>query len=273
LSLVSEIKRRQKTAGLGEAGVRLASEAGEELLERGALQASQDRPADLPAMMIRPMVETHVSNLVSGLVEQGKIRPRQAKKTIEQLMAQAHPAIQEKEREAYRREAGQRTIAPGTLAGTAMAATTATSFPWLLSRGSWLWGKKPKHPMSLGESFKFNFAPAFVPMTAGFEALNHLLAPLSDPMRKRRERGYWKSVGESFKGGMEGLAEGGAEARARYGAFGIPLQMFHGIMNPLASLAYLGQQVGGAFKKPDYASWAHQAAEKRKAMQEASGAE
>jgi hypothetical protein len=53
----------------------------------------------------------------------------------------------------------------------------------------------------------------------------------------------------------------------------MPIQVYHGIMNPLSSLAYLGQQVGGAFKKPDYAEWARQAVEKRQALQGSNEAE
>jgi hypothetical protein len=74
-------------------------------------------------------------------------------------------------------------------------------------------------------------------------------------------------MGESFKGAREGLADRSAEARARFGAFGVPLQMFHGIMNPLASLSYLGKEVGGMFKKPDYEEWARQAVAKRQTLQ------
>lgn len=69
MSLVSEIKRRQKTAGFAEAGIRLASEAGEELAERSALaHAAKENFNDLPAMMIRPTVEAQVSNHVAQLV-------------------------------------------------------------------------------------------------------------------------------------------------------------------------------------------------------------
>jgi hypothetical protein len=253
---------------MAEGGIRLAAEGGEELLENAAMRLSKENP-DISSMMIRPTVEAQVSDLVSNLVEQKKISPGQAKQTVKLLMARAKPGIQKQESEAYRREAGQRVMAPSTIGETATAATLMTALPWALSRGSYLWGQKPKDPMTLGQAFKFNFVPSFLPFAVGFEALGHALAPLSDPQRKNKERGYWRSVGESYEGARDYLAERGAEARARFGPFGIPLQMFHGIMNPIASLAYLGQQVGGAFKKPDYVAWARQAAEKRKALQEA----
>jgi len=255
LSLVGEIRRRQKAA-MAEGGLRLMSEMGDEVVDRIALQAVKEKPDDLPAALIRPTVEAQITNTVADLVEQKQISPRQVKRTIKRMMEKASPAIQEQESKAYRQESGQRVQAPSTIGGAATAVAVGPGFPWLLTRGSHLWGQKPKKPMTLGESFKFNFIPSVLPFAAGFEGLTHALAPLSDPLRRRGERSYLASVGESFKGAREGLAESGADARARYGAFGIPIQMFHGIMNPVASLAYLGQQVGGAFKKPDYATWA-----------------
>lgn len=274
MSLVGEIKRRQKTAEFGELPLRMASEAGEALAERAAVQASEDQLNGLPAAMIRPTVEARITNTVAGLVEKKQLHPRQAKAVIQQVMDRATPAIQQKEREAFRQESGQRVTSPATVGGVAAGIATGTAFPWLLTRGSYLWGKKPKEPMSLGDAFKFNFIPHQVlPWTVGIEALNHLVAPFSDPLRKRKERGYWKSVGESVAGSREHLADSGASARAHYGLLGMPIQVYHGIMNPLSSLAYLGQQVGGAFKKPDYAEWARQAVEKRQALQGSNEAE
>lgn len=253
---------------MAEGGFRLISEMGDELVDRLALQAVKDKPDNLPSLLVRPTVEEQVTNTVADLVEQKKLRPRQARSTIKRMMAKAAPAIQKQESESFRQEAGQRVQAPATLGEATTAAGVMTAFPWLLSRGSWLYGKKPENPMTLGQSFKFNFIPSFLPFAAGFETLGHALAPLGDPLRQRGERGYFKSMGENFKGAREGLADQGAAARAHYGALGMPLQAFHGIMNPLASLAYLGQQVGGAFKTPDYKAWAQQAAEKRRKMQE-----
>jgi hypothetical protein len=268
LSLVSEIKCRQKTAGFAEAGIRLASDAVEELADRSVLvHLAREKFNDLPAMMIRPTVEAQVSNHVAQLVEQKKIPARSADKVIARVMAKASPLIRNKEREAYRFEQGVRVQAPTTIGETATAASIMTALPWAISRGSYLWGQKPKNPMTLGASLKFNFIPSVLPFSAGFEALGHTLAPLSDPLRQRGERSYLSSMGESLKGAREGLADRSAEARARFGAFGVPLQMFHGIMNPLASLSYLGKEVGGMFKKPDYEEWARQAVAKRQTLQ------
>ena len=271
MSLVGEIKRRQKTAGLGELPLRLASEVGETLTERAAVQGTEGQLQDLPAMMIRPTVEAQVTNNVADLVEKKQLHPRQAKAVIQQVMDQADPAIQQKEREAFRRESGYRVTSPATVGGVAAGLGVMTAFPWLWTRKSYLLGRKPKEPMTLGQSFKFNFVPNVLPVTAGFEAANHLLAPFSDPLHKRKERGYWESVGESAAGAREHMADSGASARSHYGLLGMPVQMYHGITNPLASLAYLGQQVGGAFEKPDYAEWARQAVAKRKALQEGQG--
>lgn len=200
------------------------------------------------------------------MVKNRQILPREAKKTSKAILEQLEPEIQKQEAVAFRAQAGESVQAPATMMGTAGALGIATAFPWLITRGSWLWGKKPENPYTLGQSFKFNFLPNVIPFAAGIEGVGHLLAPMSDPLRQQGRRGYWKSVRESFRGAQEGLAERGAEARERYGVAGIPLQMLHGVFNPLASLAYLGRQVGGVFQKPDIETWAQEAAARRRAM-------
>jgi len=222
--------------------------------------------AAMPAMMIRPTVQDHIARVVEEMVRTKQIKPEQAEDLAKALLERADPEVKKHESEAFRRESGSMAEAPATLGSAARTAGFMTAFPWLISRGSYLWGKKPKDPMTLGQSFRFGFLPSFLPVSAALEGLNYALAPLSDPQRARGERSYLKSLGESFRGAQEGLAERGAEARARYGMLGIPLQMFHGVMNPLASLAYLGRSIGGAFSKPRVEEWAQEAARKRQAM-------
>lgn len=221
----------------------------------------------LPAMMIRPTVADRVSQIVAEMVRRKQIPPRQAEEVTKALMEQAEPEIRKQEAQAFRGEAGAMAQAPATFGGAAAGAGMMTAFPWLLSRipraGRAMGFDKP---MTLGQSFKYGFLPSFLPLSAGIEGISHLAAPFSDPQRVRGERGYWKSVGESFRGAQEGLAERGAEARARYGMLGIPLQMFHGVMNPLASLSYLGRSVGDTFKRPDIKQWAEEAVQKRREM-------
>jgi hypothetical protein len=220
----------------------------------------------LPAMMIRPTVQDRVSQIVAEMVRRKQIPPRQAEEVTKALMEQAEPEIRKQEEAAYRAQSGEQAMAPATIMGAATTAASLAAFPWLISRAPYLIGRKPKKPMTLRESFKMSFMPAWLPVTAAFESGGHLLSPMSDPRYKAGERGYWKSVGESFRGAQEGLAERGAESRARYGMLGIPLQMFHGVMNPLASLSYLGRSVGDTFRRPDIKQWAQEAAQKRREM-------
>lgn len=221
----------------------------------------------LPAAMIRPTVRSNITNLVADLVEKKQIRPDQAEQMVDVMMQQAMPEIRKQEELAYRRESGEQALAPATMTGAAGTVATLSAFPWALSRASYLVGRKPKDPMSLRQAFKMNFMPAWLPITGAFEVGGHLLSPMSDPQYRAGERGYWKSVGQSMKGARRHMAESGAEARERYGLFGIPLQMFHGITNPITSLSYLGEQVGGLFSKPDVKGWAQEAAERRRLLQ------
>jgi hypothetical protein len=272
LSLIGEVKRRRlKQASLGQLGARTLAELGEEAAERAAIVYGGDRPARVPAMQIRQVAEARVSDLVADMVKRKRLPANQASALSKKLLADAEPAIRAQESAAYRTETGERAMAPSTLTGTAGAIGGMTGMQWLMDRGSHMLsspapGKLKAPAPTLGQAFKSVFLPSFLPVAAALEfGLGHALSPIGDPQYRGGQRGYWQSVGESYRGAKENLAEQGAQARARYGPFGIPLQMFHGMMNPLASLGYLGQQVGDMFKKPDIKRWAQEAAERRKA--------
>jgi len=271
LSLIGEIKRRQlKRASIGELGMRTLGELGEEAAERASIIYGGERPTRVPAMQIRQVAEARISDLVADMVKRKRLPPGQATALSKKLLADAEPNIRAQESAAYRIETGERALAPSTLTGTAGALGGMTGIQWLMDRGGHALSSPPPGtlkgpPPTLGHAFKSVFLPSFLPIAGTFELGGHMLSPIGDPQYRGGQRGYWKSVGESYHGARENLAEQGAQARARYGPFGIPLQMFHGVMNPLASLGYLGQQVGDMFKKPDIKGWAQEAAERRKA--------
>lgn len=272
LSLIGEIKRRQlKQASIGQMGTRTLAELGEEAAERASVMYGGERPTRIPAMQIRQVAEARVSDLVADMVKRKRLPPNQANALSKKLLAEAEPEIRAQESAAYRTETGERAMAPSTLTGTAGAIGGITGMQWLMDRAGHALSSPPAGvpkgpPPTLGSSFKSIFLPQFLPIAAALEfGLGHLVSPVGDPQYRSGQRGYWKSVGESYRGAQENLAEQGAQARARYGIAGIPLQMFHGVMNPLASLGYLGRQVGDMFRKPDIKGWAQEAAERRKA--------
>ena len=89
------------------------------------------------------------------------------------------------------------------------------------------------------------FGPDYVvPNLAVNFGLNTLTAPMSDPLYHQGKRSYLKSVGEGALGSAEAMRQRSHEARDRYGVGAIPLQMLHGVMNPVAGLTYAGQSLG-----------------------------
>ncbi len=96
----------------------------------------------------------------------------------------------------------------------------------------------------VGEAALQTYGPKYIPLTiATAMGINHLMAPMSDPLYRQGRRGYLESVSEGIGGSADALAERGREARGRYGVGGIPVQMVHGILNPVASLAYGGRSL------------------------------
>lgn len=74
--------------------------------------------------------------------------------------------------------------------------------------------------------------------------IDTLGAPLKDQLYRQGKRGYLKSVGEGALGSAEAMRQRSHEARDKYGIGGVPLQMFHGVLNPVAGLTYAGQSLG-----------------------------
>ena len=107
----------------------------------------------------------------------------------------------------------------------------------------WLFGKMTRNPMSLGRSAAVGFGPTALPLTAVGDAANMFMGPLADPRYQLGMQGYWNSFGKGVQRNVKQLGESGREAKSRYGALGIPVQMFHGLMNPLTSSMYLGKNV------------------------------
>jgi hypothetical protein len=104
---------------------------------------------------------------------------------------------------------------------------------------------KPESVPSVGESAWQLFGPDYVvPNMAVSFGLNTLTAPMADPLYHQGKRSYLKSVGEGALGAAEAMRQRSHEARERYGVGAIPLQMFHGVMNPVAGLTYAGQSLG-----------------------------
>lgn len=97
---------------------------------------------------------------------------------------------------------------------------------------------------TLAESAGQMYGPKYIPLTMLTSTLlNHARAPLDDPLYRSGKRSYMKSFSEGVQGSADALGEQGSEARKRYGAAGIPLQMMHGVLNPISSLVYGGRSV------------------------------
>ena len=85
---------------------------------------------------------------------------------------------------------------------------------------------------------------------AALSQLFTLARPFSDPKYKRGERGYLSSWWEGQKGDAERLGHKSEQAAQRYGVSGIPLQMLHGLLNPVSGLLYGGKAVKDYFTRP-----------------------
>lgn len=89
--------------------------------------------------------------------------------------------------------------------------------------------------ITLGGAAKMMFLPT-LPYTVLREGLG-LVRPLSDPKYQRGERGYAESLWEGKLGDVEQLDQKVKETRDRYGrVLGAPVQMVHGLLNPVTSL-------------------------------------
>lgn len=212
---------------------------------RSFVRYFQEKKAGLeqiPAQLIGPELERRTDEELTRLLQSGSITSEQAKKLREHTLSSIAPVQQGLEAKAVRREAGERTLSPTTVGSTAAALGIGTVLPIGFNRTHRLFNPEVEK-MPWKDALRFQFLPNMMPWTVGFEGLSHALAPLSDPLYHRGNRGYLKSMYESFRGAQEGLAERGAEARQRLGLLGAPVQAFHGIMNPMASISNAGRQV------------------------------
>jgi hypothetical protein len=107
----------------------------------------------------------------------------------------------------------------------------------------WAMGKLMGSPMSLGRSALYGFGPSVMPLTALSDTANIFLGPLADPRYQLGMRGYLSSLGHGVQKNIQQMSEASKAARERYGALGIPIQMVHGLMNPVTSAMYLGRSV------------------------------
>ncbi len=127
-------------------------------------------------------------------------------------------------------------VSKSELAG---AAALQVGAPYVASRLG-LFGK----PMTLGEAAVSGFGPHITPFAALFEAGGALLSPLSDPAYQSDRIGYLKSLGRGIQKNVRQVGEASQYARENYGALGVPIQVFHGILNPLHSTGYMAKEIG-----------------------------
>lgn len=186
-----------------------------------------------------------ISRIVPEVAEEGvnqAVRHLTARK--HEPIKSAQPLTEEQQNEVYRKSRG--VTAPVTPAeiGVTGAANVGAAYltPRLLnSLGSS--ALKSEAP-TLGKATANMFGPhSVIPAALAAMSLNHLISPLSDPLYHSGRRGYWSSVGEGISGAADTLKERGQEARQRYGLAGIPLQMMHGILNPVAGVTYAGRSL------------------------------
>lgn len=111
--------------------------------------------------------------------------------------------------------------------------------PYLMSRMG-LFGDKKE---SLGEAVAAGFSPRYTPMLAAFELGGTLASPLSDPAYQSDRIGYFTSLGRGVQKNIQQIGEASDYARKNYGALGVPVQVFHGLLNPLHSTAYMANEI------------------------------
>lgn len=234
MSLIETIKRRQLEKVARHAAS--ADPALQQAVERG----------QLPAALVSPTYEQYATDVVSDRLKSRRINPRDAEAVRQQILDQTKPDQQLLEDEALKHETGHKLMAPSTAGGVAGTLAMGASVPLAIHHAPRLLGRIPAGAMSLGGALKSVVAPAFLPMSAAMEVgTNYLTAPLSDPQYQRGERSFAGSVGKAYSDSADTVGDRGAELRARYGVAGVPGQMLHGIMNPLASFGYLGKSLMG----------------------------
>lgn len=213
-----------------------------EILQKRSARIEDDLPrsimdpirnGEVPPESIGLALENVATGAVTNAVKRRLIYAKQAPELQQHLHAHLKRYQKPLEAEAYRATAS--VYAPVTPGEIATSAAGGIGFPMLISRLPRIGGT----PLSVGSAAKWWVGPQGLIPAAVFGAGFSALRPFSDPLYQRGQRGYIESFSENIKGEAQNLARKGEEARRKYGPLlGIPLQAVHGIMNPIASLAY-----------------------------------
>lgn len=127
-------------------------------------------------------------------------------------------------------------LAPVTPSEMAWAGGMSVGLPWAISRAA-------GSPMSLGEAAKWSVTPKAFGAMAFNDILGAGLGAFDEPGYQSGRQGYLSAAGSAFGRQVKGIGQASREARERYGLLGVPLQVLHGIWNPLASTAYMLKNV------------------------------
>jgi len=133
-------------------------------------------------------------------------------------------------------------VTPGDI-GTNVA--MIGGIPYLMGR----YGVFGAPAMTAGESLAFGLGPGVLPAVAAGNVASWALGPFQDPAYQRGDRGYLGSVLPSIGAQVKAMRRANQEATRRYGVGAVPVQAFHGLLNPLTGAAYglssLGQTLLG----------------------------
>lgn len=218
------------------------------ILQKRAVELSQALPkaivepvrqGSVPPENIPDVLEELASTATTSAVRRHLVHPQEAQKFNKHLHSYLKRYQTPLQEEAYRSSAS--VAAP--VSPTDLGITTAMQIglPMGMSRIPYLsGGHAPVGPKGALEMW---MGPRFFLPTAAISSLGAVMRPIGDPLYRTGKRSYIKSVHEGVKGEAQNLLRAGGEARERYGAFGIPLQALHGVMNPIASLYAGGKSI------------------------------
>lgn len=188
----------------------------------------------LPANRIGPLLDEYVSQHLLQEVRAGRLGRQQAMAEFDRIRKEQMTGQRMLERQAFRK--GIFVHAPtGPVGAGASAAFTVAPTKWI---SDWL-----GHPMSWKQAINLGLGPASLPFSAMFEAGMGAIAPFSDPLYQRGERGYFGSLAEGAKARGERFAQAGEETRKNYGIMGVPIQAAQNLFNPLAGIGFTGSEI------------------------------
>ncbi len=134
--------------------------------------------------------------------------------------------------------------APVTPGEIAAAGGLGVAAPWLGSKLTTIAGLS-KAPLTLREAASWSVSPKFFGPAVLADTLTSGLGALSEPGYQSGRLNYLNAVRRAFNRKVKGVALASREARERYGLLGIPLQVLHGIWNPVSSMAYMLRSMKG----------------------------